>query len=497
MSRRLLASYLTLAALVLCVLAIPLAITFKNSERRGLIADIERDAITLASTAADSMRGKPKVTSLPLLVDLVKAGKIPPDERIVVVRRDGPTSGPAIFDSAGVNQRPEVDATTNFATAGREEIIKAFQGHHAIGTRHSNDLNTDLLYVAVPIWADAKVIGAIRITFPTKFVDARVRRVWMLLGALSVFVLAVAALVGLRFARSIAGPLARLERASVAAGDGDLSVRAPVTGPAEVKSLATRFNQMVARLEDLVRERESFVADASHQLRTPLAAMRLRLENLEAAASEADQEKVEAAVTEVDRLNRLVDGLLVLSRPTSNDKVTPVDVEVLVAERVQLWAALGEEQGIAVKGEIEVEPDGAPRLMVAAVPGRLEQVIDNLVENALEATAHGSITVRALRNDSDGAEIHVIDTGRGMSEQERNRAFDRFWRSERNPTDGTGLGLAIVRRLVESDGGTITLHEAPGGGLDVQVRYPALGAGRAQAPGSASKASTGSGRPTK
>ena len=473
MSRRLLASYLTLAAFVLCVLAIPLAVTFRGSERRALIRNIERDAMTLAATAADTLRDNPDATSIPALVSLVRAGKIPADERIVVVRKDGPSTGPAIFDTANLNQTPNpAQVSPDFATAGREEIQQAFDGRNAIGTRHSNDLGTDLLYVAVPVWSNGKVLGATRITFPTKFVDARVRRVWILLVALSAFVLAIATLVGLRFARSIAGPLARLERASVAAGEGDLSVRAPVAGPAEVKSLATRFNQMVSRLEDLVREREAFVADASHQLRTPLAAMRLRLENLEADASGTGRANLEAAVAEVDRLNRMVDGLLVLSRPTSNDNVQLIDVEELVAERVQLWTALAEEQGVAVNGEMVVETEGAPRLTIAAVPGRLEQVIDNLIENALEATPHGSVSVRAARHGRTGVEIHVVDSGRGMNEQERSRAFDRFWRSERNAADGTGLGLAIVRRLVEADNGTITLHEAPGGGLDVQIRYP-------------------------
>jgi signal transduction histidine kinase len=450
-----------------------LATTFKRSERSALITNIERDAMTLATTAADTLRNDPTATSIPALVSLVQAGKIPADERIVVVRKDGPSSGPAIFDTADLNQSgTPAQLSTNFATDGRGEIQQAFDGRHAIGTRHSNDLGTDLLYVAVPVWSNGRVLGATRITFPTKFVDARVQRVWILLAALSAFVLAVATLVGLRFARSIAGPLARLERASVAAGEGDLSVRAPVAGPAEVQSLATRFNQMVGRLEDLIREREAFIADASHQLRTPLAAMRLRLENLEADASGTDQSNLEAAVAEVDRLNRMVDGLLVLSRPTSNDGIELIDVEELVAERVQLWAALCEEQGIAINGEMVVEQADSPRLTISAVAGRLEQVIDNLIENALEATPHGSVSVRAARHGKSGVEIHVVDTGRGMNDQERNRAFDRFWRSERNPTDGTGLGLAIVRRLVEADNGTITLHEAPSGGLDVLIRYP-------------------------
>ncbi len=454
MSRRLLASYLTLAAFVLLVLSIPLAITFERSERSKTTNKIERDAVALAAFSEDVLEAQPKATALPAVEKFVRDHLVD-DERVVIVRADGTS----IVDTSG-------EANRDFTT--REEFIKALAGEPASGSRYSGTLGMRIFYVAVPIIGGTDIRGAVRITFPTSTVDARVRRVWVILGALAVFVLSVAALVGLRFARSIAGPLARVERASVAAGDGDLSARAPVTGPAEVRSLATRFNQMVARVEDLLREREAFVADASHQLRTPLAAMRLRLENLESQATGADQLDLEAAVAEVDRLNRLVDGLLVLSRPSVMERASePIEVGRLVSERVELWSALAGENGVSV----ESRADG--QVLAAAAPGRLEQVVDNLIENALEATPRGGmITVSAHRMIGGGAEVHVVDTGRGMSEAERSRAFDRFWRSERNPADGTGLGLAIVRRLVEADGGVITLHESPGGGLDVQVRYP-------------------------
>lgn len=454
MTRRLLASYLTLALVVLLVLSIPLAITFERSERSKTTSKIERDAVALAAFSEDVLEAQPNAAALPAVDEFVRQHLVD-DERVVIVRRDGTS----IVDTSGEPNR-------DFAR--REEFVQALAGEHVAGSRYSSTLGMRIFYVAVPIVGGTDIRGAVRITFPTSAVDARVRRVWVILGALAVFVLSVAALVGLRFARSIAGPLARVERASVAAGDGDLSARAPVTGPAEVRSLATRFNQMVTRVEELVRERESFVADASHQLRTPLAAMRLRLENLESEATGADRLDLEAAVAEVDRLNRLVDGLLLLSRPAAPEGTSEIiEVNRLVTERVDLWSALAAETGVSVEGRV----DG--QVLAAAAAGRLEQVVDNLIENALEATPDGGmITVSAHRMTSGGAELHVVDTGRGMSEVERARAFDRFWRSERNPAHGTGLGLAIVRRLVEADRGVITLHEAPSGGLDVQVRYP-------------------------
>lgn len=454
MTRRLLASYLTLAVVILVALSVPLVTSFERGERGRITMKIERDAVALASLSEDALEQQPGLTALPTVEQFVRENLVE-DERVVIVRADGTS----VVDTSGETNR-------DFAT--REEFRTALSGEHTSGSRFSRDLDMSIFYVAVPITGGAEIRGAVRITFPTSSVDAQVRRVWIILAALGIFVLAVVALVGLAFARSIAGPLARVERASVAAGEGDLTVRAPVTGPPEVQTLASRFNQMVGRVEELVREREAFVADASHQLRTPLAAMRLRLENLEAGASREDREDLEAAIAEVDRLNRLVDGLLVLSRPTGDPApAEPIEMCRLVSERVDLWSALAEEQGVTVSSDV------SEQVFAGAASGRLEQVVDNLIENALEATPRGgSITVSARRRVDGGAEVEVVDTGRGMTDQERARAFDRFWRSERNPTDGTGLGLAIVRRLVEADGGVVTLHEAPTGGLGVLVRYP-------------------------
>jgi signal transduction histidine kinase len=158
------------------------------------------------------------------------------------------------------------------------------------------------------VLAPASRHGAVRITYPTSEVDGRVHRYWAILALIGVVVLTAATVVGLRFARAVAGPLGRLEAAARQAGAGDLDVRAPVEGPPEVRSLARSFNEMVAKLDELVRSQREFVADASHQLRTPLAALRLRLENLEYEISPDGGEGLSAALAEVGRLSRLTDG---------------------------------------------------------------------------------------------------------------------------------------------------------------------------------------------
>jgi signal transduction histidine kinase len=452
-SRRLLASYLTLAAIVLLALEIPLAISFARNERRDLTTKVERDAVALASVSEDVLENR---TSTAAIEKFAADYTEQTGGRAVIVR----LNGDLVVDTNEPNAEPR-------SFESRPEIREALAGRVATGTRHSNTLDADFLYVAVPVASGGAIHGAVRITYPTEEVDARVRRSWLILALIAVVVLGVVALVGWRFARATAEPLARLERAAGAAGAGDLTVRAPVEGPPEVKSLATRFNGMVARLGELVGAQEAFVADASHQLRTPLAALRLRLENLEPNVDQAGRESLEAAVAELDRLNRLVDGLLVLARSDAEGRGQEIiDLASLADERVELWSALADEQGVRVEARC-TRP-----ARVKSTPGRLEQVLDNLIENALAVSPEGgAITVNVSANPS-GVGLHVMDQGPGMSPDERARAFDRFWRSERATTEGTGLGLAIVRRLVESDGGTVDLRDGPAGGLDVAVRLP-------------------------
>ena len=453
MTRRLLASYLTLAAIVLLALEIPLAVVFARHERQDLTQKVERDAVALASLFEDSLEaGGPGVAAA--VAPQAEAYTTTYKGRVVVVTAAG--------ESVADTSQPDGDPRS---FASRPEFVQALtKGLTATGIRHSDTLGADFLYVAVPVASGGIVHGAVRITFPTSAVDARVHRAWIILGAIAIIVLGVSALVGLRFAQATVVPLARLERAADAAGGGDLTVRAPVEGPPEVRSLAGRFNQMVGRLGELVRSQEAFVADASHQLRTPLAALRLRLENLEGDIDGAGQPELETAIGEVDRLNRLVDGLLVLARADSGSTTAErIDLRALVHDRVGLWSALADENGVQVVAEV------TGSVAVHATPGRLDQVLDNLVENALAVAPAGSTITVTARPTAAGAELHVRDQGPGMSDDERARAFDRFWRSERTTTDGTGLGLAIVKRLVESDGGTIELRAAAGGGLDVVV----------------------------
>jgi signal transduction histidine kinase len=456
MTRRLLASYLTVTLLVLAALVIPLGVTNARSERRDLTTKIERDAVALASLAEDAV--DPAGGDTAALAEIAERYRQDTGGRVVVVD----SSGLAIVDT-----EPPEPGPRSFSS--RPEFQSALAGEVSTGVRRSDTLDTDLLYVALPVARSGVVNGALRISYPKSEVDERVLRYWLILAAIAAVVLAVVWGVGLRLARSIAKPLADVERAAAAARGGDLTARAPVgEGPEEVRSLAASFNRTVAALDDLIRSRDVFVADASHQLRTPLAALRLRLENLERDVAPEARGDLEAALAEVERLSRLVDGLLALARAdAASAHPEPHDLDVVVAERLEAWGPLAAEQDVSLEHRVE------PGLAALATPGRVEQVLDNLLANALEVSHPGSaITVTGDRAGRF-AEVHVRDQGPGMAEGERAHAFDRFW-SRRTSEGGTGLGLAIVERLVTSDGGEVELLEASGGGLDAVVRLPLL-----------------------
>jgi signal transduction histidine kinase len=453
MSRRILLSYLSLTIFALAVLVVPLGVSFQRNERHDLTAKVERDAVALASLAEDTLQGTPGGVDLAGLETIADRYERDTGGRVVIVDAQG---------TGVVDTDPPAPGPRSFAS--RPEIAQALQGAVATGVRSSSTLGTDLLYVAVPVASGGVVHGAVRITYPMSAVESRITRYWLILAAIAAVVLAVVGVVGLWLARWVSRPLADVERAAAAVGAGDLSARAATDeGPPEVRALAESFNETVARLDELVRSREAFVADASHQLRTPLAALRLRLENLERDVAAGGRDDLEAALGEVARLSRLVDGLLELARTDSTTAAPePLLAADLVGERIDAWAALADEQDVALTAAAE------PGLRLRATPGKLEQVLDNLLANALEVAPPGtSITVSARRAGS-WSELHVADQGPGMAPEERERAFDRFWRA--NPAEGgSGLGLAIVERLVASDGGRVELREAPGGGLDAVV----------------------------
>ncbi len=268
-------------------------------------------------------------------------------------------------------------------------------------------------------------------------------------------------------------PLVTMDAAARKLADGDLTVRAVSgSGPPELRRMAISFNMMAGRLEMLVHGHRAMLADVSHQLRTPLAALRLRIDLLAADVGPTAQAELAGAQEEIARLSRLVDGLLATARAESvTEQRIVINLLPTVVERVAAWQPVADGSGV----KLGTEPSGgnaedAAGPQVAVGAGHVEQILDNLLANAIEALPEGGRVTVGVSATEDGARLVVADDGPGMSPEERARAFLRF---STDSSKGSGLGLAIVRRLVTSDGGTARLGETPGGGLTVTLEFPA------------------------
>jgi signal transduction histidine kinase len=341
--------------------------------------------------------------------------------------------------------------------AARPEIAAALDGRSYQSERESVTLGESILATAVPVIQRGEPAGAVRVTQNFEAVERAIRRAWVGLALIGLLVLGLGLLAGSFIATQIARPVRRLDEAARRVGEGDLSARAEVEGSAEQRSLARTFNEMTERLERLVRSQREFVADASHQLRTPLTGLRLRLES---ASNEARDEPVrddlEAALAELDRLSAIVRELLELSRAGERDlgaeEVSLADAAARAAER---WDANAEEHGQRV--EVERRPSGSTWASRADV----DRVLDALIENALNYSREGSaVTITAL----DGR-IEVRDQGSGLAPGEEEEVFERFHRGAagRAGPPGTGLGLPIARELAGRWGGRVTLRSSSAG----------------------------------
>lgn len=448
MTRRLVVTYVSLTVLVAGLLGIPLALAYQHDVQHERTLQVQGGTSTLATLVDDSLEHADSVT-VPILAERYSTEL---NARIAVVDEHG-----RILGSAGGS----VPFARILEAAGPAAASRAVSGS-AAGVR----------YVAAPVSGGGHVIAVYR----SVGVNGSVRGYWLLIGLLAAVAVLAAIVIGIGLARTITRPLRSLEQATAAAGEGRLATRVPESGPPELRSLARSFNHAAANLERVLAAQAAWVSDASHQLRTPLAALQLRLENLQRGSEpQPDPEALEAALGEVHRLTRLTDGLLALGRL---DGGTPaghrIALEPLIRERVALWRTLADEHGVGIVANVTGDP------VVASEEGRIEQVLDNLLSNALDASTAGvTITVNAFPSNGQ-VEIHVVDEGDGLSPEELRRAFDRFWRG--GSGDGSGLGLAIVRQLVTADHGRVELRTAPSGGIDAVVQLPRVDAPAARDP---------------
>lgn len=470
MVRRLLLSYLTLALLVLLALEVPFGIVYARSETSTLRTALERDAVVLAELVEEDVETA-DARALPALINKYSRRA---DTRVTIVDQHG---------SVLADSSPGPDTARRSLIRAPDIATALLRNQRTTGIMRDAALRADAYYATAPVAAGAGVRGAVRLTAPTADTVARIHAAWTLLAIGGLSVLGAMTVIGLALARWITRPVRELERATAQLAHGSLTEPpAADLGPPELRRLATEFTRTATRLQHLLRAQHRFAADASHQLKTPLTALRLRLENLEPDLQPRAQHNLDSALSEIDRLVRMVQGLLALARAESAESATvPVDPNAILDDRAGTWAAFATDRGIVI------DLVGHQVDQVWAVPGALEQIVDNLLANALRAAPPGTTVTlaRTTAADHDGdrapyVEIHVTDQGPGMSDSERAHAFDRFWRAPNAASDGTGLGLAIAQQLAHASGGEIDLRPAAEGGLDAVIRLRPITPARRQ-----------------
>jgi signal transduction histidine kinase len=274
---------------------------------------------------------------------------------------------------------------------------------------------------------------------------------------------------------SVAKPLEEVASAAEAIAQGDLSQRAPVSGPHEVRDLARAFNRMAARVGATQRAQRDFIANVSHELKTPLTSIQgfsqAILDGTAADDAMGVERSAQVIYDEAERMRRMVDELLSLARFDAGQvemAQEPVDVAHLLGqcvERLRPQAeAAGDELGLSVPPELEVTGDA----------DWLAQLFTNLLDNAIRHTRDGQVKVEARRVD-DTVEVAFTDTGEGIPSEELSRVFERFYQADksRQRKGGVGLGLAIAREVARLHGGDIEVESVVGLGSRFTVRLPA------------------------
>jgi signal transduction histidine kinase len=410
--RRLILSTALIAVAAVIVLGVPLGAVDAARLRQDSAARLEREADAVAGATEDRAEAH-----LPITPELLRR-LVPPSHRIVMTTSDG-----------------------SFV-ASRAPLTGEVQRAHAGPGLH------------ISVVAEA----------PRAELDRRILHMWLLIAALAAGGVATAVALAAMQARRFARPLEAVAHGSARLGDGDFSVRVGRFGVPEIDAVARALDRSAERIAALVAREREFSANASHQLRTPLTALRLRLEELEMIDDPEERAReLKAAIAEADRFEGTIADLLAHARAAGAARPGAVDVGEIAREHARTWRPVLAQAGRA----LDVS---APQSAFArASAGTVGQVLDVLLDNALR---HGEGPVRLEVRLEDGAVVvSVTDRGPGVEPAARERIFERG----ASRAGGTGIGLHLARALAETDGGSLVLADCSQTRFDLRLPLAATG----------------------
>ncbi|MEV4411533.1 HAMP domain-containing sensor histidine kinase [Catellatospora sp. NPDC049609] len=454
MRRRLAASYLLLMTLVLLALEIPLAVTLASRESDLVRADRLADATRFAALARPGLRTDS--------IGTVRDELTRYDELYGI--------GAAVLDRD--KQTFTSSASYRLDPARRDAAMRAaVAGQQYSSTESVLPWSAEPIVVAVPVNDNGEVLGMVVIVSPSGRVRDTVAFWWLALGGIGLLAALAAVLTARSLANWVLRPVTVLDAMTheVAAGDSGTRI-ADRAGPPELRRLTRSFNDMAYAVADAMERQRAFVAHASHQLRNPLTALRLRVEELGPSLADEDgRAEHRLALEETDRLATVLDGLLTLARAErGRHRLITVDAVTVAQARVAAWKPLARHTGTT----LTLRAASAVVLM-QAVPTALDQALDALIDNAVKFSGPGGkVEVEVGPADGGGVAVHVRDDGPGMTDEQLGQATERFWRAPHAQNiDGSGLGLTIVAVLVDASGGRLTMSRVGERGLDARVWF--------------------------
>ncbi|MCI8423244.1 MAG: HAMP domain-containing histidine kinase [Lawsonibacter sp.] len=360
-----------------------------------------------------------------------------------------------------------------FRYALYQEIVAALRGNDVSYSRYSNRVFTST--AAVPIVYRGMTIGAIYILEVDEVQGALLASLQHTLRTISLIIAAVAVVLSAFFSKMLTSRIAALLRAIRIVGEGEYGHRLHPVGRDEMAQLAQEFNQLTDRLQTTEEVRRRFVADASHELKTPLASIRLLADSIlqnDRMDSATVQDFVTDIGAEAERLTRITEHLLALTRLDSlpAGRTEAVDVFQVVSQAAGMLSPVAEAAGVTI------QESGRQGCVVLCTQDDLYQISFNLIENAIKYNFSGGVVYTAVYRDGDQVLLEVADTGVGIPAEDLPKVFNRFYRVDKarsRAAGGTGLGLSIVRDTARRHGGWVTVRPRSPEGSIFTVGFPA------------------------
>ena len=397
--------------------------------------------------------------------DLLRSAAADAEGRILLIDREGKIQ----LDTLSLLEGTMISVPEAIAVLGGSES-RAY-GIHPLG---ENEGDYAALCAAAMV-EEGEIIGAVLLATPVTELREAILTVERQLITVFIGVAAAALIAALIFAVTLTAPIKALTSTIRRMGKGDLSARVNVHASGELKALADSYNAMAEKIENFDQSRSQFVQNASHELKTPLATMKILLENLiyqPDMPAELRAEFMQDMNHEIDRLSGIITDLLTLTQMDSQQTAVrqdAVDFTALCEETLHALRPAAEKAGLTLHAEI------ADSVMLQGDESKLSQVVYNLIDNAVKYTPEGGQVSISLTAGKSQVVFTVRDTGIGIPEEDVKHIFDRFYRVDKarsRATGGTGLGLSIVRQMVQLHGGEITVDSTPGEGSAFTVTLP-------------------------